>query len=363
MSSPKSPTFTYPMSYPLNRQNVKKFIAASAPDARDAVRKFIKATTHISFETFIRYVNKNLRDVVKLVPPGRPMFVYINEFHKEKSSYWLYLYVKKMAKTQFNIDMKMIDNYNNNSLQHNDILLILDDCAYSGGQISTILAELDTNDKQLHIIIFVPFISDAAIELIRDIATHNSDVVKCKISFLKNAYKIKPLRDYMNVSEFYTILKYYITSTRAAEEIQKYPIYFDHKLADHVSSFPYLYNGNVPSERNLETAILINNKYKRIAWLHSKGLFNVKYLRQEIAALENQYQSFPLFSDDKNLFPRPPYYRGYTNAIKQGLRNIVTKTQSNTSKRTNVVSSRKSLSVGSKISWKSSSFSKTHRTA
>jgi hypothetical protein len=163
--------------------------------------------------------------------------------------------------------------------------------------------------------------------------------------------------------DHFFLLKYYITSTRAAEEIQKYPIYFDHKLADHVSSFPYLYNGNVPSERNLETAILINNKYKRIAWLHSRGLFNVKYLREEIAALENQYQSFPLFSDDKNLFPRPPYYRGYTNAIKQSLRNIVTKTQSNTSRRTNVASSRKSLSVGSRISWKSSSFSKKHRTA
>ena len=66
-------SFRYPMSYPLNNDNVNKFIEATADDAKDVVRKFINATTHISFEKFLSYINSNLADVINKTntPMGR----------------------------------------------------------------------------------------------------------------------------------------------------------------------------------------------------------------------------------------------------------------------------------------------------
>jgi hypothetical protein len=314
------------MSYPLNRANVKEFIAASAPDARDAARKFIKATTHISFETFIRYVNKNLREVVKLVPDSRPMFVYIDTGfveYKTKSSYWLYLYVKKIVKTLYDIKVEFVDMDNFYILQDNDILLILDDCAYSGSQISGTVAELDANDKMLNIIVFIPFISNASIKVINDAIKGNESLQKCKFSYLKYAYKIKPLSDYMTAAELSTILKYDISNPRAAVEIKKYPIYFDHKLADDVSTFTTIYNGFVPNDWNLQIMASIEERYKL---LQQPGLKNAKNIRKEIAELRKQYQYISLFSDSEDkILPMPPYKEKFSEKIKPMLDKLVTR--------------------------------------
>jgi hypothetical protein len=317
------------MSYHLDRDNVKKFIAASAPDARDAVRKFIKATTHISFETFISYVNTNLEDVVQIVPPGRPLFVYVDEDNKYKSSYWMYLYLKKLAKVKYNVTIKHIDENSYRHLRDNDILLLVDDCAYTGSQMADTVEYIHTNKKKLHIILFIPFISDAAVNHINANKKHNDYLKICRFSYLKYVYKIKPLSDYMTVAEFSTIFRYtspYSNPAEAEEEIEKFPIYFDHKLADDVSTFPRIYKGFVPNEWNLEIKRLIYSKEKKIKLLQRKKM-NPKHLQQEIDTLIDQYQYYPLFSD-KNIYPMPPYKTDYIDTIQTKLRNMITRSLS-----------------------------------
>jgi hypothetical protein len=82
-------------------------------------------------------------------------------------------------------------------------------------------------------------------------------------------YTIKPLSTYMSVDEFDTIWKYY-GITDVAEEMKRYPIYFDHKVADRFSSFPIIYGGVVPNETYRTITDKINEIGRKISLLITK---------------------------------------------------------------------------------------------
>jgi hypothetical protein len=314
----ESPTFRYPMSYPINMENAKKFIEASAPDARSAVQKVIKATTHISFEKFIAYINSNLAEVVKFAAKNRPLFAYIditNDEYINKSNYWIYLYVKQLAKKKYNKDVEFVKSINDKIIQDEDVILLIDDCAYSGSQIAeTISVMKNTYKKRVHIVLFVSFLSNYAVNIIKMTKSKNTSIANCSFTLPKYVYIVKPLGDYMTAHEFVPILKYYLSfymrfdaekqlrilTEAAIQDMQKYPIYFDHKLADFVSSFPLFYSGFVPNDANVN---IINSKND----------------------LQKQYIMYPLISNceyiknpeyDISTCPPPPYKDGYADFIK-----------------------------------------------
>jgi hypothetical protein len=360
--------FRYPMSYPINMGNAKKFIAASAPDARGAVRKFIKATTHISFETFISYINSNLAEVVKFATPNRPLFAYIditNDEYINKSNYWIYLYVKQLAKKKYAKDVEFVKSINDKTIQDDDVILLIDDCSYSGSQIAeTISVMKNTYKKQVHIVLFVPFLSNKAVNIIKSTKAKNMSIANCSFSLPKYVYIIKPLSDYMTAHELVPILKYYLSyymrfeeekqlrilTESAIEDIQKYPIYFDHKLADFVSSFPLFYSGYVPNDTNVNVMNSIRNLRNQ------KGSSK----QREMDEIKKQYIMYPLISnceyikepqDDISTCPPPPYkdsYAGFIKIIREGLRGRGY--SSNNSLRTNILTSQ---TLSSRLSRKS----------
>lgn len=349
--SAKSSKFRYPMSYPLNRANVKKFIAASAPDARDVVRKFIKATTHISFETFISYINKNLAEVVKLVSDGRPIFVYIDPRHPNniyKSNYWIYLYIKELAKTKYNINIVFVCDLDNTSLCNYDVIMLVDDCIYSGNQMANTVERLTNYSyKAFNIILFVSFISEEGLNLILEYKNNNDNLITSALILPKNKYIIKPLSSFMTLDEMMKLEKYYITPYPADEAtirifskiaLKKYPIYFDHKLADHISTFPHIYVGVVPKDdhysNTLSLKLQIIDKAAKLQIMEKYGEINTeKYRKQfeEHMKLQGKYEEefnkimfVPLIINcefdkrmaiDGSLCPPPPYKQKYDEFI------------------------------------------------
>jgi hypothetical protein len=350
----KSPTFTYPMSYALNRQNVKKFIAASAPDARDAVRKFIKATTHISFETFITYINKSFRELVKLVPDGRPVFVYIDVggwIYEYKSNYWIFLYIRELAKTKHNLETIFVSNLDNHILNNNDVILLVDDCIYSGEQMSSTVNRLTNySKKHFKLVLFALFMSEVGYTRVFNSKVNNSHLVYSEIVIPKYVHFIKPLSEYMTLDEMMTIMKYYLppddadpydkidVAMASRAELRKYPVYFDHKLADNTSTFPRIYAGVVPRNYSYSKVLLlqpqIKNEEEDLRDMRNYGKAHTQSYKQRYAAymeLQQQYKEefnkilfFPLIKNCEHYndmvklessCPPPPYKKKYNDFI------------------------------------------------
>lgn len=397
-----SPTFRYPMSYPLNRANVKKFIAASAPDARDAVKKFIKATTHISFETFITYVNKNLREVVKLVPDGRSMFVYLefkNRFYIYKSNYWIFIYIKQVAESKYGLEVKFVNNLNNSMLIKNDVVLLVDDCIYTGKQMGETISEMTNYEfTKFNIILFTSFMSEDGLKHILECKAKNRYLCISTFTIPKYVYYIKPLGHYMTLDEIISIMKYYQPGTIAnriqvateydgPRALKKYPIYFDHKLADEISSFPRIYsgivpqNGNFPIAKRLETDVHL--KDMEIYYLDQyDDNYEAEYkrLQDEYISLKKKYEAelkklviIPLIKNceyDRQIVmldsscPPPPYKAQYDEfiAIIKNMRQEQNSVKHRTlrsslpivcNRRTVSISSQASKSIGSRLASRS----------
>lgn len=326
--------FKYPLSYPLNRANVRKFINASAHDAQAAIRKFIKATIHISFETFIAYINSNLEDIVKDVPPNRPLFAYIKNYtdYEHKSNYWLYMYIKRQAKAKYNMNMHFVNDIDDSRIKYfNDVILLIDDCIYSGMQLAEAVGSLKSSyHKQIRVVLFVSFMSEDGLQTISEAFTSNPFIRNCTLVLPKHTYKIRPLSDYMTRNEFASIIKYYNMHPYMTEnELQKYPIYFDHKLADNVSTFPVIYSGLVPNKKNKD--ILTNG-------------------------LNEGFEMYPLLSNcehikvpefEESTCPSPPYKAEHLTFIRSLLK------KSHTSRRNRSATTRKSMMSNSKSTAKS----------
>ena len=332
----------YPLSHPLNKDNVKKFIAASAPDARNAVDKFIKNTTYITYETFIGYINHNLAAVVKQLQEDRPIFVYIdyynqNKYYKQKSNFWLYLYINQIAAEKYNKKVYMITHLNKRTLKDDDIVLLVDDCIYSGTQMSDVIRILDNpRNKYLHLILFVPFLSHEGANRVIENFEMNENLYDCTFSFSDIVFYISPLSRYMDANEYINIIKYYRNyegkdfrlNTDAQEDICKYPIYFDHKVADYMSSFPEIYGGLVPNDHNLQNTkeidVLINESKENL------GNPRTKEWRSKMTKLRRNFQIYPLITHCEHLdtpeftessCPVPPYkkklYTDFIHLIKK----------------------------------------------
>ena len=333
----------YPLSYKLNKAAAKQFIDASAPDARSAVRKFIKATTHISFEQFIGYINTNLREVVSFVPDGRPIFAYIDTLYSNyvtKSNYWIYTYIKSLAKNKYGKEVDFIESMDDSIVQDNDVILLIDDCIYSGNQMSdTIAAMANTQKKSVQIVLFVSFMSNDGLKLIIETKNTNRKIQNCAFTLPKHQYIIQPLSLYMTVDELVKVMKYYLVhyfklghveqldavTSASKHELVKFPIYFDHKLADYLSSFPLIYSGLVPNKHNADILQKLHELKKEE---HDMRMFkrkNISELQAKIVALEAEFIMYPLISHcdhirkpeiARSTCPPPPYKDGYSEFIK-----------------------------------------------
>ena len=242
-----------PIDHSLNKEQVKKYINACDLEVRPIIKKIFNNTVHISFEEFIKNLNKNIKDLLNATNKSKNIYFYINKFLKEKSNYWVYKYVKnyiKYNKPEYNI--YIIDNFDKSN--NGDYIVFVDDCIYSGNQLSTELCGIKNKALiQLNFYILSPYISKSGKSYIEERMDKNKYFNKSNSKLIFSAYSndIPLIDDYLTESDF-TILYKYIEYFMMEEPIEgKYLIYFDHKLADNISTITPIYSGYVMNKHNI----------------------------------------------------------------------------------------------------------------
>ncbi len=246
--------FRIPMDHSLNKKQVEKYINACDKETQPILRKIFNNTTHISFENFINQLNKNIKHLISLTNSHKKeLFFFLSEEFKDKSNYWLYLYIQNYFKRNYpDYSLNLINDLNN--CNNDDYIILVDDCIYSGTQIGEIILNLrNINNKNLNIYLLCSYISLFGLNNIKLDYSDNRTLNNCK--FIINKHVINPtiVNKILSVDEINILKKYldYVGNLML--------IYFDHKLADLMSTLTHIYSGFVLNSKN---SILIKTYQK-----------------------------------------------------------------------------------------------------
>jgi hypothetical protein len=332
-------------SYSLDQNNVKLFLEKiTNPITKQAIQILLNNTTHISNEQFANIIKSNIFDVVKMLPPDRKIiFAYGDTKQDEfyyKSNYWIFKMIKGYLQ-EYNVKLYFTNDLSSNRIQENDTVMLIDDCIYSGIQMAKYVSNIKNNEsKQLNILLFIPYISKAGEQLVRDAFNKNAAFSKCTLKKLTNYKVIVPYSCYATNEEAESISKYYVHLTTKIV-LEAYPIYFDHKVAKYMSSFPTVYSGIIPNLDNQGIILDISNLYDefdaydllRFAKEHGEdvgySLETINNILNEIKQLikdnENKLEIIPLLNNCQNVIapdlydsscPVPPYKKIKNKALE-----------------------------------------------
>jgi hypothetical protein len=314
----------YPIDHSLDKTQIRKFIDACDPEVKKIAQKLINNTDHISFEKFLTRMNTCIYHLISIVKVDRPVFVYLGVDLKEvknKSNYWLYLYVKEFIRyITNNKKVILITEINNPLLKKDDVIVLIDDCIYSGMQMGDTIYNIKntiSNDYYL----LVPYMSTKSIEVIKNNFAANSKLSTSKLIITPHHYNLKLSNDILNENEIDIIGKYYINYYASFRG--KYLIYFDHKLADTVSTITHFYLGIVPSKENIksfEKAKEINQDYYKKGDLEKALKFNSYDYLKIIPIIKNCSHYTKKIEVMSPKCPAPPYkesFKEFINLIKK----------------------------------------------
>ncbi len=315
----------YPIDHSLDKTQIRKFIDACDPEVKKIAQKLIENTDHISFEKFLTRMNMCIYHLISIVKVDRPVFVYLGVDLKEvkkKSNYWLYLYVKEFIRyITNNKKVILITEMNNPLLKKDDVIVLIDDCIYSGMQMGDTIYNIKntiSNDYYL----LVPYMSTKSIEVIKNnFATNSKLTTTSKLIITPHHYNLKLTNDILNDNEIDIIGKYYINYYASFRG--KYLIYFDHKLADTVSTITHFYLGIVPSKENIksfEKAKEINQDYYKKGDLEKALKFNSYDYLKIIPIIKNCSHYTKKIEVMSPKCPAPPYkesFKEFINLIKK----------------------------------------------
>ena len=191
-------------SYPIHEENFVKWINNHSHEYQSVASDFRANTTYVSFDQFkqvlgqicaeIRTIKNNYQNIVLLLP----------ELLK-KSNFWVSIYMFHYLSDIITNVVTRIDIAN--FIDGKSLIIIPDDASYTGKQI-VIYASTPTN----HDLLFaIPYISKDAKKYIKHSLSNKGNILFCESTI--DFKKIK----------------------------RRYAIYFDHKLADEVSTYQLTY--------------------------------------------------------------------------------------------------------------------------
>ena len=309
-----------PLNYPINKANKKKMLELAAPDAKIPLQKFFDSITYISHQKFKQSLKNKLTEIINIrnkTSNSRPIFVYIDtnryENYRNKSNYWIYTYLKYFLENR-KILVELVFTLDSPNIQDNDIILLLDDCIYSGEQMSeAIFAMNNKTMKRLIIVLFVPFMSAKGKKAVENAAQSNRQLQTCQF-IISQFTELQPLSRVLSEQEGDALFKYY---HRNSAELQKYNIYFDHKVGDYMSSFPQIFSGLVPNVYNANLQQTLRQiLYEYFGADKNMILENIKKQFQLFPLLQNcEYIQEPDFQTSS--CPYPPYKEDYHQFLQR----------------------------------------------
>jgi hypothetical protein len=140
----------YPLSHGFDKNAIKRFIDSADDSVKEICKKIIDATLYVSFEKTLLELNKRINEYYQRfgefhLKNERPVFIFNpdTDYYKKKSNYWFSSYIFKKMNELFENKVEIIglstiyDVFNHPELIKDDIIIVPDDCIYSGNQLST----------------------------------------------------------------------------------------------------------------------------------------------------------------------------------------------------------------------------------
>lgn len=282
---------TIPLNYEFNKENVIKFINKS-DNYRNLLLKIINVTKHVSYEEFYNKLIKCFKIFYRDLNTKRPIHVLMNmKDYPYKSNHWVFLILRKNYPT---LNFNKCHNLDDPNIMDGDSVIFLDDCIYSGTQTGNFFMNLN-NTKKIEIFMLVLYISQRGYDLIMNKINENETLKIATIKWLKKELTlIKPLSFYLTDVEKEEAIKmfkeYY--GYKSNESIEKFPIYFDHKLADRLSTFTEIYSGVTATSLNAD---IFNSSY------------SVEFYNLDIIPILNHCENVKIFNKIAPYCPSPVY--------------------------------------------------------
>ena len=245
-----------PNKHSIDNRKLYKWLDNSDVEIKNIATEFIMKTTYISYSVFNKVIKKAFYEMLSILKTKTLQF-YIasdNINHKFKSGFWVLKHIEQyIDKDKY--DVKII--YDIDNIDFDIPVIIPDDATYSGSQINMFLEVFQ--NKNCDIYILIPFISNTAINVIKD--SFEKYNINGNIFFVNKAkYTMVPIYELMEQNKIEKLFSYY---SKDGKNIREYPIYFDHKVADNYSSFPLIYTyGIIPNKYNKN--IIQNCKKNRL---------------------------------------------------------------------------------------------------
>ncbi len=327
-------------NFKFNDSAIEKFlekINESDKQISKICKKILDNTLYISFSKFVETLNAVINDYIDKYldfhKTGRPIFIYNFEKNDQgninKSNYWIYKYVLEYLKTNsLTKDIEIISIYGTYGktpeqlnfefkIEKDDIIILIDDCIYSGAQMGRIIKNFDNIKKHFKFYMLIPFGSLTAknyidYEFNKNLAPITIDSKRVKVSsvnliFSDKMISFKKFTDVITDPDHIDLLNNYYPSN-ILNINDSYLIYFDHKLADIYSVPTIIYLGVIPNEKNRNC-------------LFTK----VRYIDDFQKLEENDLDIIPIINNcstyvkDINLMspkcPFPPYKEGFNSFI------------------------------------------------
>jgi hypothetical protein len=289
--------YNIPNKHNIDNEKLNLWLDNADKSIKSIATEFIMKTDYISYKNFVYILKKCIKEMLLFLKDTTVLQFYIvsdDVNYNFKSSYWIIKHIENYIDLS-KYTIKIITNIK--ELNLSETIIIPDDASYSGSQIANTLENL--NGLKCNIYIFIPFISNKAIDTIVDSFKENE--IDGSLYFInKSKYIMKPIYEIMDDNKIIKLFKYYV---KDGLNIREYPIYFDHKVADSYSSFPLIYTyGVIPNKYNSE--IILDCKKKLIP------------LKNKFASLErvvflNNCNNDSEFNILRPACPIPPYKENF----------------------------------------------------
>jgi hypothetical protein len=283
----------------INAYRKNEWITRQKPkDARILANFIINITKHVSFQEF----QDKLLESIKKIPTDKKYVIVIPNITEKKSNKWISaLLIDLIEKHKLNlIIMDVISNKNIGliylySLYEEYVdFIICDDGSYSGGQITTDMQEIFNNTSSLSKIktyCLLPFTStfaESRIKKLENVILLNSDKIesireRCQlleIDSLELTDRTLCIENDDDYNEIGLLLNKYFPNIRNNYKYEllrgNMPFYFDHKIADFVSSFPVIYQYGIIESEGKNILLFDNCDFKTT----KDGLNEVNFYEQ-----------------------------------------------------------------------------------
>ncbi len=268
--------------YPLNKTRLQEWVKSHDgcdEEIRIFVENVIAHTKYISHQSFIKAfqecIENFIYEFIKIKKDNpNAYWVLYRGWSQNKSNNWLatlliYFLINIDAKDYYPLFVSTKDDFNflpsfsftdfvNDFNDPNAYIVCCDDASYSGQQLSSALMHFN---QKYNLMVIIPFITQQAMKKITDTSDN--------ITIFFHEY-LKTAKEYLEDINYYQNLSIgdiYSLESKLAKEFKTdsvvlantVPVYFDHKIADYVSSFPTIYGSGESANCSDQTFTFIDN--------------------------------------------------------------------------------------------------------